>query len=419
MSQRTINIGTVANDGTGNSIRTGGQYINENFAEVYKAYNSFIDVNAMVLSDDDDIYAHEGHLQIIRGTSKTFLIFIYQSNKVGTESQAGGKSRMKIYGYPTMTLLRSIDIFEAGVGIINAAPYMLAPRVFRVGDVLRCTLGSQDGLYARDVTIVGDDPDDWTIADTYIMEMTMKDAGGNNVTVDVTPANIQAHLEYTLGDTYAGYVDCLPILRNFERPIPNGGNLYALLELNGEFINHTESPNLIIVSADNGATWTFSHLVNYSTSSRRTLLESSLVFIGNTMHIISRKSNGAIEHNISADYGATWSAASNLAFSTIATKPSAINYYKHDDTIGCVIALPLTSEADATTAAKRTTVGIYTTADFVTFTEIAKIVTPSYCNYPTLYYYSNALLMVYTKGLKVHTDTTQYDRDTVVLARIY
>lgn len=419
MSRKIIDIGAADNDNTGTKIRVGGGYINDNFAEVYRAYNSFIDVNAKILSDDDDIYAHEGHLQIIRGTSRTFLIFIYQSNKVGSEMSAGGISVMKIYDYPSMTWRRSIDIFAAGIGIINPAPYMLAPRVYRVGSVLRCTLGSQDGLYARDVTIVGDDPADWTIADTYIMKMTMKDSGGNNVTVDVTPANIQAHLEYTLGDTYDGYVNCLPILRNFERPIPNGGKLYALLELNGEFINHKESPNLIIVSADGGATWTFSHLVNYSILSRRTLLESSLVFVGNTIHVISRKSSGAIEHNISPDYGATWLAASNLALPTIATKPSAINYYKHDDTIGCVMAIPLISEADATTLTKRTTVGIYTTTDFVTLTEIAKIITPSYCNYPTLYYYSNALLMVYTKGLKVYTDTTQYDRDTVVLARIY
>lgn len=35
MARQTINIGTVANDGTGDGIRTGGDKINDNFAELY------------------------------------------------------------------------------------------------------------------------------------------------------------------------------------------------------------------------------------------------------------------------------------------------------------------------------------------------------------------------------------------------
>jgi len=37
MAKQTINVGTTVNDGTGSPIRTGGQFINSNFTEVYDA----------------------------------------------------------------------------------------------------------------------------------------------------------------------------------------------------------------------------------------------------------------------------------------------------------------------------------------------------------------------------------------------
>ena len=37
MAKQTINVGTTVNDGTGSPIRTGGQFINSNFTEVYNA----------------------------------------------------------------------------------------------------------------------------------------------------------------------------------------------------------------------------------------------------------------------------------------------------------------------------------------------------------------------------------------------
>ena len=40
MAQQNINLGTVANDGTGDDLRTGGQKINANFTEVYTHANT-------------------------------------------------------------------------------------------------------------------------------------------------------------------------------------------------------------------------------------------------------------------------------------------------------------------------------------------------------------------------------------------
>ena len=40
MAKQTINVGTVANDGTGSSIRAGGQIVNNNFDEIYSLMGS-------------------------------------------------------------------------------------------------------------------------------------------------------------------------------------------------------------------------------------------------------------------------------------------------------------------------------------------------------------------------------------------
>ena len=37
MAKQTVGIGTSANDGTGDSIRSGGDKINDNFTDVYNA----------------------------------------------------------------------------------------------------------------------------------------------------------------------------------------------------------------------------------------------------------------------------------------------------------------------------------------------------------------------------------------------
>ena len=37
MAKQTLNIGSVANDGTGSNLRAGGTIINDNFNEIYTA----------------------------------------------------------------------------------------------------------------------------------------------------------------------------------------------------------------------------------------------------------------------------------------------------------------------------------------------------------------------------------------------
>lgn len=45
MAKQTINVGTVANDGTGSSIRAGGQIVNNNFDEIYSLFGDGSSIN--------------------------------------------------------------------------------------------------------------------------------------------------------------------------------------------------------------------------------------------------------------------------------------------------------------------------------------------------------------------------------------
>ena len=64
MAKQTVGIGTSANDGTGDSIRSGGDKINDNFTEVYNA-----------LGNGTTIAANTGTL-----VSNSYIIASYQSN---------------------------------------------------------------------------------------------------------------------------------------------------------------------------------------------------------------------------------------------------------------------------------------------------------------------------------------------------
>ncbi len=45
MAKQTINIGTIADDGTGSTIRVGGDITNDNFNELYtKKTSTFVEV---------------------------------------------------------------------------------------------------------------------------------------------------------------------------------------------------------------------------------------------------------------------------------------------------------------------------------------------------------------------------------------
>lgn len=53
MTQQTINTGSAANDGTGDTLRTAATKINANFTDLYDNYVSLTELKAVVAASSD------------------------------------------------------------------------------------------------------------------------------------------------------------------------------------------------------------------------------------------------------------------------------------------------------------------------------------------------------------------------------
>lgn len=421
MSRQTIYLGITPGDKTGTPLKSGGDMINDMTQELYHLKNKIIDLSSFVVNEEDDLYAHESQLVITRIQSKTLMLVIYINNKTDElEWLTSAHATLRVFELTTKKLLQTFDLFypglEAGV-TMPADEEINAPRIYVTGTTLKCFCASKTALFTRDIDISDDDPTGWTPGNISIAQMTMKDAGGNNVLADVTSVNIQIHLTYVLGDAYAGYADLMPMFRNMD-VAKSGNNWYTTLEFSGERSHKLGNITICVTSADAGVSWTFGSLIGYTTAARNSYYECSLVFIGTVLHFITRP---YLYHYTSADNGATWTistALSSVLSNYEASKPCAINVTENG-VAKVIIAVQLSSEITGNTT--RTTLGIYSTLDMVTFTEVEKIVVNTDAHYPSLCYAGRSLYCSYTKGLKFNsvTGNDPIDRNTIVVARIY
>jgi hypothetical protein len=419
MSKININIGTNPNDGTGDPLRTAYQSLNTMMTEIYLQKNREYDLNAKVINEFDDMYAHESQILIKRVDNTVFLFLMYcQDKTTELEWNLTAKAVLKVYELTTLTHLRTFETFYPGLtaGItMPAGEEICCPRGYFVGTTIRMFCCNTGTLYQREIDISNDNYAAWTISDLSITQMTMKNAIGIDVLRDVISANIQVHLEFVLGDAYAGYANLMPMFRNLV-PAVSGANWYANLQFSGERSHLLPAPCICVTSTDSGNTWKFGSIVGYTTSNRIEVIEPSIIFLGTNLHIINRTSTTSIAHYLSIDNGVTWVAQTDIPLNTRAAKPCAINYLDPIGTQKNVMAIQLSSEI--TNDASRTTLGIYTTTDFITFTEIAKIIIASDAHYPSLRYFAKSLYLSYTKGMK--DDTNPYnDRDTIAITRIF
>lgn len=374
-----------------------------------------MDTTANILSDNDDLYAHESQSVIKQIGGIDYLFLLYMSNKVsGAEWGHDAHALLKVFNLATKAHIRTFDLFYPGIVAGETLPNdeINVPRMYLYGaNILRCVCPNTSTLYTRDIDISDSTPANWTVGNISIMQMTMKDAAGNDVVAEVTSENIQIHLDFVFGDDFAGYHNLMPLFRNGDIA-KSGANWYGTLECSGERSHGLARPTLNIISSDSGNTWRFGSPVGYTISSRVQAVESSIFFIGIDLHIISR--GAAILHFKSVDNGVTWTSEANLPLSVLSTKPCGINYVNAEAELRNVMAITLVSQVSGNTG--RTTTGIYSTNDFATYFEIARIITPTYCHYPSLFYYAGHLYLSYTKGIPEGAET---DRNAIGFVRIY
>lgn len=97
MAQQTINLGSAPNDGTGDTLRQGGDKANDNFSELYKRYNN------------DTVSSSSGALSIDYSTEGDNLVLTLTENI----------SSFTITNWPPSGTVGRLSLFIINTGAFN------------------------------------------------------------------------------------------------------------------------------------------------------------------------------------------------------------------------------------------------------------------------------------------------------------
>ena len=379
-----------------------------------------LDTNAVRVSDIDDLYAHESQILMKSVGGVDYLFVIYRSDKTShTEFRLNARIYCKVFDLATRVFIRTFECFYAGIvagETLDVNQALGTSRGYFIGDYLRIYGCNASTLYVRNIDISNPDPALWVMSNISIAQMTMKDIVGADVLVNVTSANIQTHLEYTLGDVYAGYEDLMPQFRQLV-PAVFGRNWYSTMDLSDEMSHHLGCIGIMINSTDEGYTWSFGSIIKYTVANRLSTIELCAARIGNELHIIARSmptpntSTNPIYHFVSYDFGLTFTQLANVPMNVVTAKPCMINAGNDDEV---VIALNEYGEIIGSNYLYRTTLGIYSTSDFVNFKRINKTTSATWISYPSLKYFDHKLYVSYSKGAMAY-----WGRESIYFARVY
>ena len=110
MSKTPINVGTTANDGTGDSIRVGGQSINSNFTELYNGLGDgstlSFDLNTQSPTDGQALVYNAASGKFRPGTAGVSSTFVVAGD---------GGSNQSISTGDTLTIQGATGITTTGV----------------------------------------------------------------------------------------------------------------------------------------------------------------------------------------------------------------------------------------------------------------------------------------------------------------
>lgn len=132
MAKQTINVGTTANDGTGDTLRASFIKVNDNFTEVYNSANPQLIVasysdGTTVTGTITETLSQSLLIPANTFTSNGMLEILCRMTKTGT----AGTSNFKIYKNTSNTLTGATLIGTAG-SILSANLFSQSIRTFRI-----------------------------------------------------------------------------------------------------------------------------------------------------------------------------------------------------------------------------------------------------------------------------------------------
>ena len=133
MAKQTIGIGTSANDGTGDALRTAFTKVNENFTEVYTSLNPLViaasyDNGTTVTGTTTETISQSLLIPANTFTTSGALEVVTRVSKTGT---AGGVS-IKVYKNTTNSLTGATQIATLGSPLGNTNLFAQGIKTFRI-----------------------------------------------------------------------------------------------------------------------------------------------------------------------------------------------------------------------------------------------------------------------------------------------
>lgn len=186
MAQQTLNIGTTANDGTGDTLRVAMDKVNDNFDEIYASplFNNDITISGNEIranrSNDDLVFAPSGTGSIvfpaikindnnIEATRSNDDINIVPS---GTGSVRIGSISMRDNTVSTNTTNADLELAPSGTGIVTAPEITIDSNINIKDNEIKTTVSNSDLVLSASgtgsVKIAKADIDGGTIDNTVI-----------------------------------------------------------------------------------------------------------------------------------------------------------------------------------------------------------------------------------------------------------
>ncbi len=159
MAKQTINIGSTVNDGTGTTLRAGGDLINDNFNEIYTAFGDGSTLTSGFVSATGTVTLTNKTLTspVIANITSTADIDLTATNDVNIPANVGltfGDDAEKIEGDGTNLTISGHDI------ILDAADNVIIDSdtgtILRDGGTHFATLSSSSGISITCNTVNGD-----------------------------------------------------------------------------------------------------------------------------------------------------------------------------------------------------------------------------------------------------------------------
>jgi hypothetical protein len=271
MAKQVINIGTVANDGTGDTLRQGGDKINSNFTELYDHNETLSDL--AYTGDYADINNTPSIAGLPGGGEENWVLVKASDDDYDAEWVASSGEGVPAGGLTFEVLMKSSDVDGDATWLSSFVPILtLTPDVFTVGDsavVVRggtevevVPLGVAAGMSVPDIMdgITGQSESELNDFTSGIFapfvnpgELVVLDVSGNVSGLALDPYVSPTFEEYITGETALPAPDS-ESLRDYRAfvaiaPVTDVATFDYLVQQNA-IISHTTNLTLLFADVD-------------------------------------------------------------------------------------------------------------------------------------------------------------------------